>query len=479
MSVKLPKLKSVQVENIFAKKKKILLLSDDLRMSSGVGVMSKEIVLGTLDKYDWVQIGGAIKHPDEGKVFDMNEQIRKETGIKDASLKIYPTSGYGNPDMLRKIMEVEKPDAILHYTDPRFWQWLYQMEHEIRQHIPIFYYNIWDDWPAPQYNENYYESCDLIMNISKQTHSIVQDVCKNKPRTDWDSTYVPHGINEKNYYPITDEKELLEMKKFKQELLGARPNDFTLLYVNRNIRRKMVGDCLLAFQQFVNQLPEEKRSRVTYVMHTQPVDNNGTDLPRLIEHLMPEVNVVFSHKRLDDKQMNYLYNIADVTMNIASNEGFGLGTCESLMAGTPIIVNVTGGLQDQCGFRIKDELVKYQDYKEIKSLHEWKKWEHNEELTWGEWVKPVWPKTRSLMGSVPTPYIFDDRCDWEDASVQIKNWYEMGNEARKECGFKGHEFVTGDDSMQSARWMCKNFSDHMETAMDKFTPRQKINVYKV
>ncbi len=479
MSVKLPKLKSVQVENIFAKKKKILLLSDDLRMSSGVGVMSKEIVLGTLDKYDWVQIGGAIKHPDEGKVFDMNEQIRKETGIKDASLKIYPTSGYGNPDMLRQIMEIEKPDAILHYTDPRFWQWLYQMEHEIREHIPIMYYNIWDDWPAPQYNENYYESCDLIMNISKQTHAIVQDVCQNKPRTDWDSTYVPHGINEKNYYPITDEKELLEMKKFKQELLGARPNDFTLLYVNRNIRRKMVGDCLLAFQEFVNQLPPEKRNKVTYVMHTQPVDNNGTDLPRLIEHLMPEVNVVFSHKRLDDKQMNYLYNIADVTMNIASNEGFGLGTCESLMAGTPIIVNVTGGLQDQCGFRIKDELIKYQDYKEIKSLHEWKKWEHNEELTWGEWVKPVWPKTRSLMGSVPTPYIFDDRCDWEDAAVQIKNWYEMGREQRKECGFKGHEFVTGDDSMQSARWMCKNFADHMGTAMDNFTPRKRINVYKV
>ena len=38
-------------------------------------------------------------------------------------------------------------------------------------------------------------------------------------------------------------------------------------------------------------------------------------------------------------------------MNMASNEGFGLGTCESLMAGTPIIVNVTGGLQDQCGFQ--------------------------------------------------------------------------------------------------------------------------------
>ena len=32
--------------------------------------------------------------------------------------------------------------------NPRFWGWLYHMEHEIRQNIPIFYYNIWDDWPS-------------------------------------------------------------------------------------------------------------------------------------------------------------------------------------------------------------------------------------------------------------------------------------------------------------------------------------------
>ena len=107
------------------------------------------------------------------------------------------------------------------------------------------------------------------------------------------------------------------------------------------------------------------------------------------------------------------------------------------------------------------------------------KWEHNEELTWGEWVKPVWPKTRALMGSVPTPYIFDDRCDWEDAGVAIKEWYEMGKEQRKECGFKGHEFVTGDDSMMSVRWMCKNFIDHMDKGFENFEPRKKINTYKV
>ena len=149
------------------------------------------------------------------------------------------------------------------------------------------------------------------------------------------------------------------------------------------------------------------------------------------------------------------------------------------MAGTPIIVNVTGGLQDQVGFKINGELINYKQYQEIKSLHDWKKWEHNEELTWGEWCKPVWPKTRSLMGSVPTPYIFDDRCDWEDAADKIKEWYEMGKDERKRCGVKGHYFVKSDESMMSARWMCKNFIDHMETAWDKFTPRERINVYKV
>ena len=145
----LPKLRKVTEK----KKKKILLLSDDLRMSSGVGTMSREIVMGTLDEFDWVQVAGAIKHPDQGKIVDMNKTAREETGVEDAYLKLYPVSGYGNQDLLRELIQIEKPDAILHYTDPRFWRFLYDMEHEIRQQIPIFYYNIWDDLPYPMWNE--------------------------------------------------------------------------------------------------------------------------------------------------------------------------------------------------------------------------------------------------------------------------------------------------------------------------------------
>ena len=160
-------------------KKKILLLSDDLRMHSGIATQSKEFVMGTIHKYDWVQIGGAVKHPEEGKVIDMSQAVKNEYGIDNAYLKIYPISGYGNQELLRHLINTDKPNAILHYTDPRFWVWLYQIEHEIRQQIPIFYYNIWDDLPYPRYNENFYESSDLIMNISKQTVNIVEQVSRN------------------------------------------------------------------------------------------------------------------------------------------------------------------------------------------------------------------------------------------------------------------------------------------------------------
>ena len=104
-------------------------------MHSGIATMSREFVIGTAHEYDWVQLGAAIKHPDEGKVFDISADVNKEAGIDHASVKIYACSGYGNPQILQQVMNAEQPDAILHFTDPRFWIWLYQIEHTIRQHI--------------------------------------------------------------------------------------------------------------------------------------------------------------------------------------------------------------------------------------------------------------------------------------------------------------------------------------------------------
>ena len=460
-----------------SKKKKILLLSDDLRMSSGVGTVSKNFVLGTLDKYDWVQAAGAIKHPEEGKVVDMNDSVRKETGIEDASLKIYPISGYGNQELLRQLINIEKPDAILHYTDPRFWTWLYQMEHEIRQQIPIFYYNIWDDLPYPRYNEFFYESSDLIMNISKQTVNIVNNCAVKKPRTDWDCTYVPHGIPDEKFFPI--EKLDKKMIDFRKNMLQKKEYDFVVFWNNRNIRRKLPSDVILAYKTFCDMLPKEQSDKCVLIMHTAPVDNNGTDLPEVVKELCPNYDVIFSHRKLEEEQLNWLYNIADVQVNMASNEGFGLGTAEAVMSGTPIIVNVTGGLQDQCGFKIKGKHVTYQDYSEIVSFHDDRKWKDNPDLTHGEWVKPVWPSNRSLQGSIPTPYIFDDRCRWDDVADRLREWYDTPKDERVNAGLKGREWMMTEEIGMSSKHMCDRFVHDMEQTWEKWTPRKRFTLHKV
>ncbi len=461
-------------------KKKILLLSDDLRMHSGIATMSREFVLGTLHHYDWAQIAGAIKHPDEGKIIDMTESLEKEMGITEGYLRLYPISGYGNQDLLRQVIALEKPDAILHYTDPRFWEWLYQMEHEIRQEMPIFYYNIWDDLPYPKWNEPFYESCDLIMNISKQTHNIVQNVCENKPRTDWDSTYIPHGINETKFFPIDENhEEYKNLKEYRKKVTVGKDFDFIVFWNNRNIRRKLPGDIISAFKQFCDMLPKNQSDKCALVMHTMPTDPNGTDLPAVVEAICPEYDVIFSHQGLSDKELCYLYNIADVTINMASNEGFGLGTAESMMCGTPISVNVTGGLQDQCGFKYKGKELTYKDYEWVVSLHDDKTWKDNPDLTWGEWAKPVWPSNRSLQGSVPTPYIYDDRPRSEDFADALKEWYDMGGDERQRCGKLAHEFVMRDDVMMSATAMCNLFIEHMNVGMEKWTPRERFEMHQL
>ena len=130
-------------------RKKILLICDDIRVHSGVATVAKEIVLHTSHHFNWVQMAGAIKHPDQGKKIELSPSINETKGIEDSSVVLYPQDGYGNPDILRQIINIEKPDAIMCFTDPRYFIWLFNMESELRGKLPISYLNIWDDLPFP------------------------------------------------------------------------------------------------------------------------------------------------------------------------------------------------------------------------------------------------------------------------------------------------------------------------------------------
>jgi len=336
-------------------RKKILLMCDDIRMPSGIGTIGKELILGTCHRYNWVNVGGAINHPDQGKRFDLSQDTNQSAGIDDSNVVLYPINGYGDPFLVQQLLEIEKPDAIFLITDPRYWIWLFQIENEIRKHIPIVYLNIWDDYPAPMYNQTFYESCDALFGISKQTININKLVLGDKAKNKI-IKYVPHGLNTKIFFPIENKEQDKAFVEFRNQVFNGKKYEFVLFFNSRNIRRKQIPDTILAFKQFMSGLSKGQADKCAMLLHTAAVDENGTDLIAVIETLCPEIKDKFyiTNRMFGPNEMNYLYNMTDAQILLTSNEGWGLSLTEALLVGNPIIANVTGGMQDQMRFEFED-----------------------------------------------------------------------------------------------------------------------------
>ena len=447
-------------------RKKILLLTDDIRVHSGVAQVGRETVTNTAHRYNWVQLAGAIKHPEKNQIQDLSEATNKEIGIEDASVVLYPCDGYGDEKLVRLVIEREKPDAILLITDPRYFEWLFNIEDEIRSQIPITYLNIWDDLPAPMYNQDFYDSCDALFGISKQTKNINEMVLGDKAKNKV-IKYIPHGLNHKKFYQLEEnDKELIN---FKKQFHNSEGKEFTILFNSRNIRRKSIPDTILAWKLFLDKLPKNQRNKCQMVMHTQPIDQAGTDLPAVIRFLFPKEdhNIIMSHQKLTIEQMNLLYNNADGTILLSSAEGWGLSLTESLLTGTPIIANVTGGMQDQMRF-VDENDNWYTPTPDVPSNH------RKTYTKCGEWALPVFPTNLSLVGSPKTPYIYDDRCSAEDAADQIMNLYKMGDKERKRIGNLGKEWALSEEAGFTAETMAQRISEGFEETFKNFKPKSRF-----
>jgi len=454
-----------------------------------VATVGREIVLSTSHHFNWVCVGGGINHPEAGKKLDLSPATNETTGLKDSSVIMYPVNDYGNPDVIRQLIAIEKPDALMMITDPRYYVWLFQMENEIRKHIPIVYLNIWDNFPTPLWNLPYYESCDLLLAISKQTKLINKLVLKhgNVDYIDLDNggddfigekstkstprlvKYVPHGLNDNIFKPLN--KNDVELKDFKNKLFKGKQYDFSILFNSRNIRRKQIPDTILAYKHFIDSLPENKSKSCCLVLHTDKVSDHGTDLEAVIEALAPSphYNIVFTEAQFSPHQMNLLYNSTDCQILLTSNEGWGLSLTESLLAGNPIVANVTGGMQDQMRFE-DDEEQWFTPSAEIPSNHTGRFKKH------GMWAFPVYPLTRNLQGSPPTPYIWDDHCRPEDAAKCLKELYEMSKEERIERGLAGRTWAISHEAGFTSEHQGKRIIDAFKSLFVIWKPRESYEL---
>ena len=142
-------------------------------------------------------------------------------------------------------------------TDPRFYGWLWDMENEIRPLVPMVYYHVWDNYPAPMYNRKFYLSNDRICAISKLTRDVVSEVA---PEVKLD--YVPHAVDGNFFKPLSEEK-ILELRR--SHFHKDDQDKVVFLWNNRNARRKQSGSLIFWFKKFLDEVGHDKAQMI---MHT-------------------------------------------------------------------------------------------------------------------------------------------------------------------------------------------------------------------
>ena len=376
------------------KKIKILTLGDMPLSPSGVGIQSRLIIEGLLDtgKYKVITFGGAIKHQDYKPI------KTKEYGD---DWVIFPVNNFGTPDMVRSVLRSERPDILWFMTDPRFFGWLWQVEDEIRPLTPMVYYHVWDNYPYPTFNRSNYLSNDAIVCISKVTHDIVKTVTPEV-----ESHYLPHAVLPNIFKPL-EEKQILEMRK--QNFPQWGKDKVLFFWNNRNARRKKSGTVMWWFKEF---LDEVGHNNAMLLMHTEPKDSNGPNLNAILEELdLTDGQIMFSEEKMPFESLAAMYNMVDCTINISDAEGFGLATLESLSCATPIIVSMTGGLQEQ-----------------VTDGESW----------FGVGIEPA---SKAIVGSQEVPFIFEDRVGKEDFLNALRKIYKMTRKERRKVGEAGKRHV--------------------------------------
>ena len=244
-----------------------------------------------------------------------------------------------------------------------------------------------------------------LATISRTTSDIVQTVSPSVSEQ-----YIPHAVDKDIFKKSSPES----IKRFKENNFGTEDVEY-FFWNNRNARRKQPGTLAFWFNEYCQNNPDKN---LKLVMHTNPKDSYGTDLENIIDSMNASDKIIISKDKISQQNLAQLYSGAIATINISDAEGFGLSTLESLSCETPVIVNMTGGLQDQ----IKGET----EYFGV----------------------PIRPSSKAIIGSQQVPYIYEDRISKEDFFLALDTWTCKSKEERITIGKRAREHVLKNFSVE-------------------------------
>lgn len=167
------------------------------------------------------------------------------------------------------------------------------------------------------------------------------EVLKVKPTLKNKISVIPHGINTKEFYPLSK----AEIKDFRNEYFGENANKMIFANINRNQPRKDIISTILSFETASNFLKQFGYTQEIFLyLHMNPKDPMGHDLRAILHQTSLIENkdyklipAIYENTGTDIDTLNKIYNSIDVYLTTTLGEGWGLTVTEAMATKKPVI----------------------------------------------------------------------------------------------------------------------------------------------
>jgi D-inositol-3-phosphate glycosyltransferase len=328
------------------KKLKFLMVSTHAHQFTGYSKVSYH-TMQTLSKVPWVDVThygfqkmpqvppGYRPYPSNIDVIDAAALEKKEQ----------PQQGFGFtglPDVIRR----KQPHVVLIYNDMSI---VTKFLEEIRKSGVPRTFKIWVyvdqvyNTQLQAYLDILNRDADLVFAFSNFWKKCLKDQGITRPM----DTFL-HGFDSKQFFPIP--------KEIVRKQIGIPADAFMILNMNRNQPRKRYDLLIMAFVELLVKYPTKP---IFLMCVCDKGDKGGWWLFELfqrelklrnvpIEQFGARLMVSAQDMAFKDEDINMFYNLADVGINTADGEGWGLCQFEQMGVGVPQVVPDIGGFKEFC-----------------------------------------------------------------------------------------------------------------------------------
>jgi len=462
------------------KKIKILALMDSPTVSTGFGILAKNILkkLNETDKYDITVVGinyrGTINKEDLEKypytmtpaqpvgysdIYGRGRTIQILTG-KDIDIK----AGF---DLLFTIQD----HFILAGTDNlaegyNFSLRIKQLQKEILLNEKVdknYLFNWIGYYPVDGRLQDYWVTqgialCDYPISYTEFGKDEMLRFDTDKLNLKNRVEIIPHGVNTKDFYPLKDE----EIKEFRKRYFQneVKDDDFLIVNVSRNQIRKDLMSTLKAYAEY-----KKINDKAKLYLHSKRNDVGG-DLWEIAKQVgLKETDILLPINfnemyGFPIETINKIYNSADVLLTTTLGEGWGFINTEAMAVNKIIIAPANSSIPEIIGMKDIYEKEVNIDYieKNINTLR-------------GIPVKSGYGLNDFICMGIIDNGVIRPKTDIEDIVVKL-DWVYKNKDKANKIAQQGYNWV------QTISWdnVVNKWEQIFDKAYNELEKQRKINI---